>query len=99
MERKCASCTENPQFNIGNRRYTGEYKDIYCSRIERLVKPIQDRAKRLWPKVTVLNGLVDLQEEEAVIVGTVFKDMPLRTNLLSQYAKEVLLSNHYYIMC
>jgi hypothetical protein len=89
MERECATCTETVQFNIGNRRYTGEYKDIYCSRIETLVKPIQERAKRLWPHVNVLNGLVELQEEEAVIVGTVFKDMPLRTNLLAQYAKEV----------
>ena len=97
LTRKTTEYENSGQFIINNKKYDEQYYQIYCRRIEVLRPVIQEKAQKLWPNVPVVETVLELKGEKSIIIGTVFKDMPLRPSVLAQYAKEVSFI-HFFVI-
>ena len=79
------------RFQVGTRDFKAQYAPIYCLRLQQLRPVLVARAHDIWSHedVHVSPRILDLTTgQNSVIIGTIFKDMPLRPNVLEDYAKQ-----------
>jgi hypothetical protein len=93
------------KFVVSRRDYTAQYAPIYCQRLLLMKQSVLDNAMRVWigsparantsrtsdgSTATVAQRILDMQVGNlSIVVGTLFKVMALKPNVLEQYAKEV----------
>lgn len=73
--------------------YKHQYANLYFSRLSLLRKQVIERAKQQWRSAIgnaiFVNRILDIKKgERCWIVGTVYKEMPLKDNVLNDLAKE-----------
>lgn len=67
-----------------------QYYEIYSKRLEILKKFIVENATKKWKKVPIMSKISDstVSGELCVIVGTIFKEMPLISRILKEFTSE-----------
>ena len=81
---------------VHERNYNRQYGDIYFLRLAMLKTHIQEVAKELWSDVCIsgqtpheVNRVLEIQQGQLCwVIGTIYKDMPLKPNVLEDLCKE-----------
>jgi len=102
LERKkvgSTPCVElNDAFLVNERKYSRQYADIYFTRLTQLRSKVSKVAIEAWKDFTVagqvaqeVERILDVKQGELCwITGTVYKDMPLKPNVLEDLARDHL---------
>ncbi|RKP20435.1 hypothetical protein ROZALSC1DRAFT_28075, partial [Rozella allomycis CSF55] len=83
----------NDVFKIKERNYNQQFDKLYMARLEALKPLVLSSAKAKWgnlnPQPNFVSKVLDVKNNElAVVVGAVYKDMPLKPNVLADLSKE-----------
>ena len=66
----------------GQKSFTNQYAPLYAERLTSMRNELKAAAVRKWPNFEIKN-LVDLvQNEKCIIVGTLYKEMKNKPNIL-----------------
>lgn len=81
------------RFVITSNNYADQYAPLYSARFRALKPILLERVKKEWNEdgeYEVLDKLLDINngERPCIIVGTLFKDMPLVSRLLAEFNEE-----------
>jgi DNA polymerase delta subunit 2 len=90
-KRKSAVVSQENQFYLKDKSYTKQYADMYFHRLLKLRPPLSGTLLETWGKVSVLEKILDIDStdsQECVVIGTIYKEMPLVPRILQQYNKE-----------
>eukprot|EP01125_Pyxidicula_operculata_P008202 TRINITY_DN2769_c0_g1_i2.p1 TRINITY_DN2769_c0_g1~~TRINITY_DN2769_c0_g1_i2.p1 ORF type:complete len:289 (+),score=68.08 TRINITY_DN2769_c0_g1_i2:1-867(+) len=85
--------SHDDQFLIKSTQEAQQYFKEYTNRLNRLKSVLLDRVKE-WKKKNNSNTklqdkILHIQDnEESIVIGTIYKEMPLKPNVLTEYAKE-----------
>lgn len=113
-QRKKAKCTtKDDQFKTTTR--SNQYFTLYAHRLEVMRPILQERAKQKWPSMNLVSvgahrselnvkaNVLTMEDKECVLVGALYKAMPLKPNVLREYSEEVrrpklslLVSEQFY---
>ncbi|EGG20547.1 DNA polymerase delta subunit 2 [Cavenderia fasciculata] len=64
-----------------------QFNKIYTDRLEKLRPVLADKVAKIW-KGTPVNKILHVKPgDEGILVGTLYKEMPLKPNILKQYAE------------
>mmetsp|Transcript_17021 Transcript_17021/g.50801 ORF Transcript_17021/g.50801 Transcript_17021/m.50801 type:complete len:486 (+) Transcript_17021:287-1744(+) len=87
IQRATADYVMDSRFRVKDKSY-GQYAQSYFVRLA-LMRPIlKARAQRDFPGLPV-EGILNLPEaKECVVIGTAYKEMKLKPNILDEYVKE-----------
>lgn len=87
IQRTTAEYQQDDRFRIQSREY-GQYHQTYFARLM-LMRPIlKKRAEKDFPGLAV-ESILNLPEgKECLAIGTIYKDMKLKPNVLSEYTKD-----------
>ena len=84
------SVTDKGVFDLKDKTFTQQYSQVYFQRLA-LLKPIlHSAAKKKWnlPESSFVETLLNIsQDKEVCIVGTIYTEMPLKPNVLSDLSK------------
>ena len=72
----------------GPRTFQRQYAQLYFCRLAALAPAARARAEAKWPGVPVVKTLGASEDRDVAVVGTLFKQMKLRPNVLDEYTKE-----------
>ena len=91
VERTDATYKKALQWDLRTASLTHQYANIYFARQANLRKPLQGAAERKWGKVakTPVKTLDAEPGSEAVIIGTVYKDMKRKPNVLADMERDL----------
>ena len=95
IQRRTAEKYKNTseRFAISQRTFEEQYSNIYFKRLEALKADALATAHKNWnqhKKLKVIEKLLDIQEDErCILVGTLYKEMPLVPRVLDQFTTEV----------
>jgi DNA polymerase delta subunit 2 len=88
-------------FEVNQKDYSHQYFPIYNHRLSILKPALQKRAKEIWideqnmtedddEDIRIVERILDMPVgKKCVVVGTIYKHMPLLPTVLEMYAKEV----------
>lgn len=98
---KCSFTDKSERFVLSHKNFNQQYAETYSRRFRELKPVVLQRARREWNengcflqmrlilkgKYEVLEKLLDINQGErsCIIVGTLFKEMPLVSRLLSEF--------------
>eukprot|EP01127_Copromyxa_protea_P011868 TRINITY_DN3030_c0_g1_i2.p1 TRINITY_DN3030_c0_g1~~TRINITY_DN3030_c0_g1_i2.p1 ORF type:complete len:471 (-),score=101.74 TRINITY_DN3030_c0_g1_i2:54-1466(-) len=86
-QRKRANCTENDgQFKITTQ--SDQYFTLYAHRLETMRTILQERCAKTHPGVSVKENVLNMEESECILIGALYKAMPLKPNVLKEYTEE-----------
>ena len=73
------------------RTYEKQYSSLYFTRFMGMRKFVTARAEKKWPGVPLVKNLMDVEpSKRCIILGTVYKEMKLKPNILDEFqAREV----------
>ncbi len=89
------------RFRTLTKEYSQQYAPLYYHRLQKMRPRLLQAAKERWEGATssasstaklprIVNKILELRaDEEVIVAGTLYKEMPLRPNILESYAKEV----------
>ncbi|KAJ1510511.1 hypothetical protein HMI55_006966, partial [Coelomomyces lativittatus] len=87
--------TLSPQFLLKNRTYTQQYANLYFARLTQLRSSIEKAARLKWKRemengsVEYVPKIVDIKPGVPCwVLGTVYKEMPFKPNILQDLASE-----------
>jgi DNA polymerase delta subunit 2 len=98
---------ESTAVNFGETRFLSntddhadQYFKLYTNRLQELKPAVLEKAKQEWietestpNKPRLAEQILDVRVgEECIIIGTLFKDMPLKPNVLQEYSKQRALA-------
>ena len=79
---------KSQDFILKQKSYQYQYAPLYAERLTKMRADIRKAAELKWPKYQVKN-LVDLNKgEKAVIIGTLYKEMRNKPNILKELADD-----------
>jgi hypothetical protein len=85
------------KFRTLKKEYAQQYAPLYYHRLQKMRPRLLQAAKERWEGAgkassmpRVVGKILELRPgEEVIVAGTLYKEMPLRPNILESYAKEV----------
>ena len=91
VERTDAAYAKAPQWDLPTASLTHQYANIYFARLANLRKPVLAAAKRRWGELakTPVKTLDAEPGSAAVIIGTVYKDMKRKPNILADMERDL----------
>jgi DNA polymerase delta subunit 2 len=92
MKRRCEERVLNRRFVLGKRDYQHQFAPLYNVRLQALEPPLQPVAQTKWPGVKCVKILSLEEGKPCFVIGTLVKEMPLKPNVLEEYAHEVRLN-------
>src|SRR5689334_5847451 len=87
--------SHSERFTVRQRTFSNQYSNIYFKRLEVLKPRAIAAARSKWNQngeIEVLEKLLDIgigEGRRCIIVGTLYKEMPLVPRVLDQFTKEV----------
>ena len=74
----------------GQKTFTNQYAPLYAERLTRMRAELRHAAQAKWPDhAAIIKNLVDLvPNEKCVIIGTLYKDMKNKPNILRELADD-----------
>eukprot|EP01089_Gocevia_fonbrunei_P001663 TRINITY_DN1154_c0_g1_i1.p1 TRINITY_DN1154_c0_g1~~TRINITY_DN1154_c0_g1_i1.p1 ORF type:complete len:441 (-),score=82.13 TRINITY_DN1154_c0_g1_i1:25-1347(-) len=96
MSRESSTYTPNwDRFKVQNKTFDQQYAPLYSHRLIRMKSQLLEKAIRHWrddvhdePPIKVKRILEIKSGKLSIVAGTLYKEMPLRPNILESYAKE-----------
>lgn len=79
--------TNNERFSLANKMH-GQYFQLYYQRLMTMGPRVREAAREKWPNCPQRNVLELAEDEECVIVGTIYKDMKAKPIILDEYVKD-----------
>ncbi|KAJ8019033.1 DNA polymerase delta subunit 2 [Holothuria leucospilota] len=77
------------RFQLQDRNFQRQYAHLYCERLLTMRKNIVAGAKRKWGSDVIIRKLFELKNnEKCCIVGTFYKHMELKPNILQEISEE-----------
>ena len=91
VERMDAAYAKALQWDLPTASLTHQYANIYFARLANLRKPVLAAAKRRWGELakTPVKTLDAEPGSAAVIIGTVYKDMKRKPNILADMERDL----------
>jgi len=77
------------RFRIADRSYGDQYAATYFSRLAATRPDLEKAAEAAWPGVPRVSVLQLPENEDVVVIGTLYKDCALKPSALDEYAKEM----------
>ncbi|CAL8463006.1 g2540 [Coccomyxa elongata] len=79
---------KDERFRIEKRTYDNQYAQLYFCRLLKMAPRLKQRIGKQWPGMPVTK-ILDLPEnQEVVVIGTLYKEMKLKPSILNEYNKE-----------
>lgn len=79
---------QSSEFVIKNKEFKYQYAPLYAERLTRMRVGISEQAARKWKSVPI-KSLADLvTNEKCVIIGTLYKEMKNKPNILKEVAED-----------
>lgn len=81
-------------FLVKKKTFSQQFSNLYFLRLKQLKPKLQQRATKLHQDATLASRVLELKYDEHnttkkyIVVGTVFKDMKLKPNILQEYTLE-----------
>lgn len=76
------------RFKLATQAFDRQYAHIYFQRLMLMKPPLLTKVRRKWPGVQLANILTLPENDEVLVVGTVYKDMKLKPSILDEYVKD-----------
>ncbi|KAL3142785.1 hypothetical protein ABBQ38_003084 [Trebouxia sp. C0009 RCD-2024] len=76
------------RFKLATQAFDRQYAHIYFQRLMLMKPPLLAKARQKWPGVQLANILTLPENDEVMVVGTVYKDMKLKPSILDEYVKD-----------
>eukprot|EP01103_Thecamoeba_quadrilineata_P013508 TRINITY_DN3772_c0_g1_i1.p1 TRINITY_DN3772_c0_g1~~TRINITY_DN3772_c0_g1_i1.p1 ORF type:complete len:490 (+),score=116.51 TRINITY_DN3772_c0_g1_i1:43-1470(+) len=92
LVRKKVFSQPSNRFRIQKKNYSNQYFSLYNRRLDKMRVILQDRIQKELDKsdsqVTLeqIQGLTE--QKSCIVIGTLYKEMPLKPTVLSEYAKD-----------
>ncbi|BFI30950.1 DNA polymerase delta subunit 2 [Marchantia polymorpha subsp. ruderalis] len=81
--------SHNEKFELKKQKYKGQqYSQLYFFRLTFTRQYLNPRIKERWPSYIVTNILGLDEGKVCVVIGTLYKQMKLKPNILDEYSKE-----------
>ncbi|KAL3694881.1 hypothetical protein R1sor_008532 [Riccia sorocarpa] len=81
--------SHNTKFELKKQKYKGQqYSQLYFFRLTLTRKYLNPRIQERWPSYPVTNILGLDEGKVCVLIGTLYKQMKLKPNILDEYSKE-----------
>ncbi|KAL2632818.1 hypothetical protein R1flu_004297 [Riccia fluitans] len=81
--------SHNEKFELKKQKYKGQqYSQLYFFRLTLTRKFLNPRVQERWPSYPVTNILGLEEGKVCVVIGTLYKQMKLKPNILDEYSKE-----------
>eukprot|EP01102_Stenamoeba_stenopodia_P003891 TRINITY_DN14011_c0_g1_i1.p1 TRINITY_DN14011_c0_g1~~TRINITY_DN14011_c0_g1_i1.p1 ORF type:complete len:491 (+),score=111.38 TRINITY_DN14011_c0_g1_i1:187-1659(+) len=83
--------SQNEKFVLLKASYSAQYAPLYFARLKTMRPWLKEKAEKKWKKkdIPLVPRILELKEgERCYVIGTIFKDMPLKPSVLAEYAKE-----------
>jgi DNA polymerase delta subunit 2 len=87
-------------FLIKKKTFGQQFSNLYFLRLKQMKPKLLQRAQKKYPDATVVDRVLELKydeddpEKKYIVVGTLFKDMKLKPNILQEYTREVCFHVH-----
>jgi DNA polymerase delta subunit 2 len=81
-------------FLIKKKTFSQQFSNLYFLRLKQMKPKLLQRAQKKYPDATVVDRVLELKydeddpEKKYIVVGTLFKDMKLKPNILQEYTRE-----------
>ncbi|PAA79671.1 hypothetical protein BOX15_Mlig013796g2, partial [Macrostomum lignano] len=72
----------------GNRNYRLQYSHVYSQRLHSMRAQLEALARERWPSLPLRRISEIVTGERCIVVGTLFKDMPLKPSILSEIGED-----------
>ncbi|ESO11643.1 hypothetical protein HELRODRAFT_71825 [Helobdella robusta] len=80
---------ESERFQLKDRNYSRQYAHIYASRLEHNKSYLEEKCRRTWGCDIPLKKISELvADEKCAIIGTLFKQMIYKPNILKEISEE-----------
>ncbi|DBA81928.1 hypothetical protein WJX77_005299 [Trebouxia sp. C0004] len=76
------------RFKLATQAFDRQYAHIYFQRLMLMKPPLLTKVRQKWPGVQLANILTLPENDEVLVVGTVYKDMKLKPSILDEYVKD-----------
>ncbi|DBA76745.1 TPA: hypothetical protein ACH3X2_008775 [Trebouxia sp. C0005] len=76
------------RFRLATQAFDRQYAHIYFQRLMLMKPPLLTKVRQKWPGVQLANILTLPENDEVLVVGTVYKDMKLKPSILDEYVKD-----------
>jgi DNA polymerase delta subunit 2 len=89
--KKAEFTTDQYRFNPVQKSFSDQFYSLYHTRLTKLSLKIQEKASAQWADVKRIPKIVHTKVgQSCFIIGTVFKEMPLKINALDEITREVI---------
>jgi DNA polymerase delta subunit 2 len=79
---------DSNNFLVKKKTYEYQYAPLYAERLQTMRSLITQTVTKKWPDIKVKN-LVELEKNErSIIIGTIYKEMPNKPNILKEMADD-----------
>ena len=86
---------QDEDFKLQKKNYDRQYSQLYFYRLVKMRPIVEKAAERRWKDGVKIVRIIDIPEEgEVVLIGTLFKEMPLKPSILDEYTKDRGLAQH-----
>ncbi|GAB5372681.1 hypothetical protein AAMO2058_001685500 [Amorphochlora amoebiformis] len=76
-----------PRFEIKDKKFVNQYASLYFNRLMGTVRVVKARAMKKWPDTQIASKLIVVPKGKCVLIGTIFKEMKLRPNVLEEFTQ------------
>lgn len=76
------------RFKLATQAFDRQYAHIYFQRLMLMKPPLLTKVRQKWPGIKLANILTLPENDEVLVVGTVYKDMKLKPSILDEYVKD-----------
>ena len=92
-QRLVAEYADARPFVVKSADYTPQFSKLYMRRLEQLKPRVLELASSTWPGVHIMAKIIDVKPgQECIVVGTVFKVMEKKPNVLDEYTEKMIMA-------